>query len=196
MDAASGSPPARSVAGWLIRCEAASTPPRRGARVAIAYAERRSALETEAKERAHGADAVAPGDLLALGVRAPEIADRNLVQAHLALAQDLGRQLGLDREVVGDEVQRTHEITTERLVADLHVGDRRVEQHVREEREEAVAGVVPEQVRALGLAAPQARAEHHVGVSLENWSEQSRQVAWVVLQVGVLDHHDVAARGV
>ena len=60
--------------------------------------------EAEADQRADGAEAVAPRDLLALGVGAAVVGDRDLVEAdRRAQAQDLGRQLGLDPEVVGDQ---------------------------------------------------------------------------------------------
>ena len=64
-------------------------------------------------------------------------------------AQDLRGHLRLEAEVVGDQVEAAHEVAPERLVADLHVGDRRVVEDVREQRQQAVAGVVPEEVRAL-----------------------------------------------
>jgi hypothetical protein len=48
----------------------------------------------------------------------------------------------------------TNQVTAEGLVADLHVADRGVEEDVGQQREEAIARVVPEQVRALRLAAP------------------------------------------
>src|SRR3954453_14932512 len=85
--------------------------------------------DPKAHEGADGEDAVAPGDLLALFVRAAVVGDRHLVQARAA-AQDLRRDLRLEAEVVGDEGDRAHESAAERLVADLHVADRRVEQHV------------------------------------------------------------------
>ena len=63
---------------------------------------RRAALEEAvAQERADGAEAVAPGDLLALFVGAAVVGDRDLVQADAwAEAEDLRGQLGLDPEVV------------------------------------------------------------------------------------------------
>src|SRR5204862_67184 len=82
----------------------------------------------------------------------------------LALA-DLSRDLGLDREVVLAQVERPQHVGAERLVAGLHVGERRVEEEVREQAQEAVADEVPEEVRALRPAAGEARAEDGVGAA-------------------------------
>ena len=73
---------------------------------------------------------------------------------------------------------------------------RRVEQHVGQQRQEAVARVVPEQVRALRLAAAQARAVDDVGDALQQRPDELGHVARVVLEVGVLDDHELAADGV
>ena len=152
-------------------------------------------MKRKRSERADGAEAVAPRDLLAFGVGAAVVGDRHLVEADVrAEAQDLRGQLGLDPEVVGDQVQAADEVAAERLVADLHVGDRRVVEHVGQQRQEAVAGVVPEQVRALRVrAAAQAGAEDGVGLAGQQRVDQRRDVRRRVLEVGVLDQQDVAA---
>src|SRR5690242_8017623 len=104
MEAVCGPSPACSVAGWLMRGGAPRDARSEDDRVASAIPARASALKAEADQRADGPEPVAPGDLLAVGVRAAEIADRDFVQAHLSVTQDLGRQLGFDREVVRDQL--------------------------------------------------------------------------------------------
>ena len=155
----------------------------------------RALEEAEAHERADGAEAVAPRDLLALGVRAAVVGDRHLVEADAGPEpQHLGGELRLDPEVVGDRVQVADEVAAEGLVADLHVGDRRVVEHVGQQREEAVAGVVPEEVGALRVrAAAQAGAEDGVGLAGQQRVDQRGDVRGRVLEVGVLDQQDVAA---
>src|SRR5713101_8831604 len=80
------------------------------------------------------AEPVAPRDLLALLVRATVIGDRQLVDPELALA-DLGRDLRLDPELVLAQVERAQHLRTKSLVAGLHVGERRVVEDAREQRE-------------------------------------------------------------
>jgi hypothetical protein len=100
-------------------------------------------------------DPVAPRDLLALAVLAAVVRDRQLVDPQLALA-DLCGDLRLDREIVLAKDERAEDVRAEDLVAGLHIGERGVEEHVREKGEEAVADEVPEHVHALRLAAGQA----------------------------------------
>src|SRR5581483_11596441 len=103
----------------------------------------RPGREAHAEEDPERLEAVAPGDLLPFRIRAAVVGDRKLVDPQPALA-DLARQLRLDRESVLPEVERAEDVAAERLVARLHVGERRVEQHAGNEAEEAVADAVPE----------------------------------------------------
>ena len=68
--------------------------------------------EAEAQQQHHRRDAVAPRDLLALLVGAAVVGDRDLVQAHVAAAQELGGDLGLDPEAVGSSssIERTRSV--------------------------------------------------------------------------------------
>src|SRR5262245_58877422 len=65
-------------------------------------------------------DAVAPTDLLALGIGAAVVGDRNLVDPHPE-PRRLDHQLGLDVEAVGPQRKLLQDRGTEGLVADLHV---------------------------------------------------------------------------
>src|SRR3954452_1457434 len=65
------------------------------------------------------AEAVAPGDVLALGVGAAVVGDRHLVDAQLPAADPAG-DLGLDPEVVLAQRQRLQHLGAKRLVAGLH----------------------------------------------------------------------------
>ena len=78
----------------------------------------------------------------------------------------------------------------EQLVAGLHVGERRVVEDVRHEREEAVADPVQEQ--HVAPLAGEARSVDDEGAALEHGGEQLRPVVGVVLEIGVLDEHEVA----
>jgi hypothetical protein len=61
--------------------------------------------------------------------------------------------------------------------------------------EPAVGHVVPEVEHAVGAATVEAVSEHHVGLALEDGLEEHGIVARIVLEVGILDQDDVAARG-
>ena len=85
-------------------------------------------------------------------------------------------------------------VEREGLVAGLHVGQRRVVEHVREQRgERRVPHLVPEQVDALRTPADQPRAEDDVGVAVEDRLDEPRDVGRVVLEIRVLDHDDLPA---
>ena len=106
--------------------------------------------------------------------------------------QTFAGDLGLDREVVLAQVERAQDVGAERLVARLHVRERRVEEDVRQQRQEAVAEQVPEEVRALRPAAREPRAVDDVGRAALDRLDQLRHLGRVVLHVGVLDHRDLA----
>src|SRR5437763_909301 len=110
----------------------------------------------DAQQHPDRAEPVAPGNVLALGERASVVRDRQLVDPEPALA-DLRRDLRLDPEPVLTQVERPQDVGAERLVPRLHVGQRRVVEQGRQQREEAVADEVPEEVRPLRLAAAETR---------------------------------------
>src|SRR4029079_11213024 len=74
-------------------------------------------------------EAVAPGDLLALVDLASGVRDRHLVDPDAA-AQDLRRDLGLELEARRPQGDAVEHRTVEELVTRLHVGERRVVEHV------------------------------------------------------------------
>src|SRR3954449_5888721 len=80
---------------------------------------------------------VAPGDLLALVELATGVRDRGLVDADPAL-QDLRGDLRLDVEAVAAQPEVEEQLAVDQLVTRLHVGERRVVEHVGNERQEAV----------------------------------------------------------
>src|SRR5690348_9624104 len=119
---------------------------------------RRSAEQAHAEENANRLEAVPPRDLLPLCVGAAVVGNRQLVHAELALA-DLRRDLRLDCEVALTQVERAKDLRAEGLVARLHVRERRVVEHVRQQREKPIPDEVPEEVRTLRPPAGEARAE-------------------------------------
>src|SRR5205823_12839670 len=88
----------------------------------------------------------------------------------------------------------TENVHSERFVTGFHVGQRRVEEDVREQRQEAVTEEMPEEVRTLGPATAQPRAENDVGDAACDRLDQLRYVDRVVLEIRVLDHGDVPVR--
>ena len=106
-----------------------------------------------------------------------------------ALGQ-LDRQLGLEAEVVRDDRNRLQEVRADRLVARLHVGEVQVRDEVGEQRQQPVAELVTKQQHAADVAAGEPRAEHRVGVLVENTRDDAQQILRVVLEVGVVDDRD------
>ena len=96
----------------------------------------------------HRPHAVAPADLLALGVGAAVVADAHLVDP-AAGPGHLGGDLGLEAEAVLLDVDRLDHLAAEGLVAGLHVGQVQVGEHVRQHVQEAVADGVPEVEHAV-----------------------------------------------
>jgi hypothetical protein len=105
--------------------------------------------------------------------------------------RDLGGQLGLEAEAVGADRDALQDVGAERLVARLHVGQVQVRAHVGDERQDAVPDHVPEEQHAA-RATDEARAEHHIGMAVEDGLDELGVVGRVVLQVRVLDEGDVA----
>src|SRR6266550_8966429 len=91
---------------------------------------RPSVPEAVLEERPQCRESVAPRDLLALVELTPGVRDRYLVDPDAAL-ENLRGDLGFDVETIRLELHVVDEIAIEQLVARLHVGERRVEQHVR-----------------------------------------------------------------
>ena len=115
------------------------------------------------------AEAVAPGQLLALFVLARLVGDRHLEDA-LALLEQPGGDLGLDREAALAQRQRLEDVGPDRLVAGHDVRQVDVEHHVRRERHAAVAHHVHERVARVALE--RADAEDRVGLAVEQRRQQ------------------------
>jgi hypothetical protein len=130
--------------------------------------------------------AVAPADLLALGVGAPAVGDADLVDPPAA-AGNLRGELRLDAEAVLLDGDAFDDVAAEALVARLHVREVEVGEHVGQQRERPVAERVPEVQDAMGSAAEKARPEHDVGDAFLERFEEHVVLAGVVLEVGILD---------
>jgi hypothetical protein len=79
---------------------------------------------------------------------------------------------------------------TERFVAGLHVGEIEIGEHVRQEREDAVADGVPE-VEHSPRRAGETRSVDDIAAAIENRLEELSVVVGIVLEVGVLDEDDI-----
>ena len=148
--------------------------------------------ERVAQDRPEGDDAVRPADLLAFPVRPAGVGDRHLVDARVHLRQLRG-ELRLHAESARPDRDALDDVRAEDLVAGLHVGEVQVRDHVREEGQELVRDVMPE-IEDAARRAGEAGAVHDVGLALEDRGQELRVVARVVLEVRVLDQHDVSGR--
>src|SRR5262245_42763804 len=99
----------------------------------------------QAPDRRH---AVLPVDLLALSVVAAVVGDRDLVDPPPA-AGHLHGELRLEPEPVRPEDEAVEHLPPEDLVAGLHVGQVDVRQHVAQEGQKPVAGIMPEKVHPV-----------------------------------------------
>ena len=103
----------------------------------------------------------------------------------------LGRHLRLESEAVALEANSLDDLAAEDFVADLHVGQVQVGQHVREEREPLVRQRMPE-IEDPVLLADEPRAEDDVGLILDDRLDELGILRRVVFEVGVLDDDDLA----
>src|SRR5688572_16267254 len=154
---------------------------------------RGSVEETIPHEADDGPDPVGPPELLSLRVAAAVVGDADLVDP-AAEPRDLRGDLGLEAEAVLLDADRARHLAPEHLVAGLHVGEIQVGDHVREEGQHAVRHAVPEEEHAVRHAGEEARAVHHVRATLEDGTDELRELRGVVLEVRVLDDHDVPLR--
>ena len=144
------------------------------------------------EDRPQGDDPVRPADLLPFPVGPARVGDRHLVDPRAHLRQ-LGGELGLHAEAVGPDGDALDDVGAEDLVPRLHVGEVQVRDHVGDERQHLVGDVVPEEEHAA-RGAREARPVDHVRLALEDRRQELRVVPRVVLEVRVLDQHDVAGR--
>jgi hypothetical protein len=148
--------------------------------------------ERVAKDRPEGHDPVRPADLLAFPVGSSGVRDRHLVDPGVHLGK-LGGELRFHAEAARPDGDALDDVGAEDLVARLHVREVQVRDHVGEEGEELVRDVMPEVQDAAG-GAREARAVDDVGLALEDRRQELRIVAGVVLEIRVLDQHDVPGR--
>ncbi len=167
--------------GVVIHHDGGNQVPTLRAQNSLVNRNRMSALER--------AEAVTPGDLLALVDFTPGIGDRHFVNA-VATAQHLGRDFGFEVEAIGDNGHALDHLGVEQLVARLHVRQGRAVQHVGDQRQEAIAGPMQRQ-HVLALAGESAAVDHP-GLALEYRLEQAGPVVRVVLEIGILDEEEIA----
>ena len=153
--------------------------------LAEAFTDRR--VLDDADQSAH---AVAPSDLLALGVGSTGVRDADLVDAE-SLAGQLGRDLGLEAEPILLDLDRLDDLAPEHLVARLHVGQVQVGEHVRQQRQALVADRVPEVQHPVRPARQEPRAVDDVGDVGCQRLDEVVVLGRVVLEVGVLDEHEL-----
>src|SRR5687768_5757434 len=101
---------------------------------------RRLFEQAEPHDRQHRLYAVLPRDLLSLLVAAAVVGDADFEDTDAgADLGDLGGHFGLEAEAVAREGDLVEDRLAEDLVADLHVGQVQVREHVAQRREHAVA---------------------------------------------------------
>ena len=103
----------------------------------------------------------------------------------------LGRHLGLEAEPVALQGDALDDLAAKELVADLHVGQIQVREHIGKECQALVGYQVPEVEHAVFLA-DEPRAEDDVGVSFDDGLKQLGVLFGLVFKVGVLDDDDIA----
>src|SRR5687767_94057 len=140
----------------------------------------------------HATHAVAPADLLALGVVAAEVRDRHLVDPPAGL-RDLRRDLGLEAEAALPDYEAIEDLDAECLVAGPDVREIDVRQHVGEQRQQPVPDRVPEEEHAVRAAAKEARAEDDVGEPALDRVEEPENLARVVLEIRILHDDELTA---
>ena len=162
-----------------------------GLHVLNSWARRDSATgEVVLHDAPDGADPVPPADLLALLVGSPVVGNAHLKDPAAEL-RHLGRDFRFEAEPVLLDRDALDDLAAKDLVAGLHVGEVQVREHVRQQRQQAVAHAVPEVQHPVGLAAHEAGAEDHVGPAITDRRREARVLDGIVFEVRVLDQHDV-----
>ena len=99
------------------------------------------------------AHAVAPADLLALGVRATGVGDADLEDAAAQCRRPWPSAPGSTPKRSSSMLDLLEHLAAEDLVAGLHVGQVQVGEHVRQRGQQPVADAVPEVQDAVGVGA-------------------------------------------
>ena len=150
------------------------------------------AHEPVLEDHVGGRYGVLQADLLALGVVAAVVRDRHLVDAQPQLG-DLGRDLRLESEPVAPQGNSLERRRAKELVARLHVGQVEIGGGVGQQRQQPVGDHVPEQVHA-SRSRHEARAVDDVRLTAQERAEQTRNLARVVFEIGILDDDELAGR--
>src|ERR1700683_4114018 len=144
--------------------------------------------KAELDQRLHGAEAVAPRDLLSFAGLATRIGDRHLVNP-VAPPEDLGRDFRFELEAVRHDGDVLEHLGVEELVTGLHVREGRAVQHVGQQRQHAVPDPMQRE-HVLPLAGEPAAVDDE-RLAAQDRVEQLGPVVGVVFQVGVLKYHQV-----
>ncbi len=134
-------------------------------------------------------DAVLGAHFLAVFDSAREVGHGNFLDP-VAQAANLGGDFGLEFETPAREAHAANHFAAEDFVAGVQVGDAAAEEEIADPGHHAIAEIrdAPGSVATGG----EARAIDHVGAPVENRSEQRGNVLDVELEIGVLDHENVA----
>jgi hypothetical protein len=138
-------------------------------------------------------DAVPPADLLSLCIRTSGVRDADLEEAPVS-AGHLGRDFGLETEAIFFDLDGLEHLSIERLVAGFHVGEVQIREHVRHRREETVAHVVPVVQDTVRTIRTEPASIDDIGSAVEQRGQQLAVFCRVVLEVGVLHHHEISSR--
>src|SRR5579871_1333741 len=128
-------------------------------------------------------------NLLALGDSAGKIADRDFVNTASQTPQ-LGSHLGAEFETPAPQAELAEHTRAERLVGCSLVGNVCAIQEICRDRQNAVGNSIPS--RHAGRSTQKPRSVNYICLAVDNWLEQFVVVAWIVLQIPVLDYDYVA----
>ena len=136
------------------------------------------------------AHAITPVDLLPFGIGAARIRDANLVDAHLRPC-NLRGDLRFESEAVLLDGYLLDDLPSKGLVTGLHIAEIQVRSHVRAHGEKVVADRMPIVQNSVGIAAAKPRAKDDVRLARENRRKQPVILGRIVLQIRVLNDHDL-----
>ena len=99
---------------------------------------------------------------------------------------DLRGQLGLDPEPVLAKLESSNDLTSEHLVAGLHVGQTQPGHPIRQPSEGTVCQVVGKQLSGLSAEVGKPGAIDNVGRAFEDRFYQPSVVGWILFKVSIL----------
>src|SRR5262245_66471863 len=107
--------------------------------------------------------------------------------------ENLGVDFGLDAKSVRFQLEGSQHLRPHHLVTGLHIGEHRVVEDVRGERDDAVAKVMREQKDAMAPEKP--RAVDDIGGALANQLDEIGIFLRRILEIGVLNDDEIAGYG-